>query len=259
MLPFQLQSLSPQHSGAGVDHVDLAAAQRVRGVFRRKEAEDDPIQIGRMLSPVARIPDERHLLAALPGPDKKRAAPDRTSCLRVVDPVLPETLEVLAGKCVSRQDDGEEKPPVHEARAENNLDRLWVEPANAADTHALISVRLVLPKRLKCENEVLRADRDSVAPASLRTDVVDEGEGLLRNDRRIGEVRLERRVGQDLEGTREDLFQPEFPTRVDEHVETRRLAGRSRPDDERAAAFWRLRTHPARSRDGEERDGDRRS
>ena len=43
-----------------------------------------------------------------------------------------------------------------------------------------------------------------------------------------------------------------------EHVETSRLALRSRPDDERAAALRSLRARAARSRDGEERDGDRR-
>ena len=95
----------------------------------------------------------------------------------------------------------------------------------------------------------------------LGADPVDEHEGALRDDGGAGdEVGSEGRVGLDLERARENLgsrWPPE--TSHSEHVEARRLALRSRPDHERAAALRRLRLRRAvRSRDGEERDNDRR-
>ena len=73
--------------GARIDHVDLAAAQRVCDVFRRQEAIDDPVEVGAMRSPVAGVSYERDLPATIPGPDEEGAAPDRLSRLGVVDPV----------------------------------------------------------------------------------------------------------------------------------------------------------------------------
>ena len=62
-----------------------------------------------MRSPVAGVSYERDLRATIPGPDEEGAAPDRRSRPGVVDPVLPRTLEVLAGERVPRQDDVEEE------------------------------------------------------------------------------------------------------------------------------------------------------
>ena len=65
-----------------------------------------------MRSPVARVPDERQLLPALPALEQERATRDRPSCPRIVDRVLPEALEVAARKRMTRQDRAEEEAPV---------------------------------------------------------------------------------------------------------------------------------------------------
>ena len=99
------------------------------------------------------------------------------------------------------------------------------------------------------EHEVPGGDRHPVAPAGLRPYAVDDREGLPPDDPCVrDEVRPQGRVGLDLEGAREDLLHQDrqHPATFEEHVEARRLALRSRPDDERASALRRLLGRAAR-------------
>ncbi len=110
------------------------------------------------------------------------------------------------------------------------------------------------------ELEVGRTDLHPIAPARFRPDVVRQPERLRRDVHCGDEVRPDDEVWAGLERALENLGN----RRVEAQPAARQgiEAGRLRLDrpqyDERAAAFRRLRGSAARSRDREERDGDRR-
>ena len=144
-------------------------------------------------------------------------------------------VEVLAGEHVPGQDDAEEIPPVGEALSQGDPDRLLVERADATNIPCPTVRKRMLPS-IRCEDEVRRGDGYPIAPVRLRADPVDEHEGPLRDDAasasRVGTSR-----SADLERTRRDLGQKVQGARLEEHVEARRLALRSRPDDEVPSRF----------------------
>jgi hypothetical protein len=157
------------------------------GDYRRVEgiAKYDPVQVGTMSSPVARVANEGELLAALPALNEEGAVPDRPPRLRVVDPIAPDLLEILAPKRVLWQDDGEEIPPEAEAGAKIHPHRLRPQGADAPDP-GLVQFRgvetWICERGPVGEKEVPRAHRHAVAPASLALDVIRERERRLPSD-----------------------------------------------------------------------------
>ena len=68
--------------------VELAAPQLIAGIGRRpRESEHEPLDVGRVRSPVARVASEDELPAALEALDEEWATPDRSTRPRIVDPL----------------------------------------------------------------------------------------------------------------------------------------------------------------------------
>jgi hypothetical protein len=108
------------------------------------------------------------------------------------------------------------------------------------------------------ELEVPGGDRDTVAPARFRPDVVRQREGVPPSSDRRDEVRTRHEVGAELEGPLQNLWQRRIDRFGTERVEARRLGDRRPADDHGAAALGRLHVRAARTRDDEERGSDRR-
>ena len=228
-----------------------------------RESDDEPLDVGWVRPPVAGVAAEDELPAALEPLDEERAASDGSTRPRIVDPVAPDLREVRTAERVRRQDVPEESPPGREPRPQNHSHGLAINGTGTADggvefTQLRGTVTAYRPQR---EDEVLRRDRDSVAPARLRTDVVGQREwSPPREVDPRDEAFLEREVGTDLERRLQNLLDPVRAAQAavrEQDVETGGL-GADHAKDERAAALRRLRGRAARSRDREERDGDRR-
>ena len=214
-----------------------------------------------MRPPVAGVADEGQLLPALAALDEEGAAPDRPTRLRVVDPVAPDLLEVLASKRVLRENDVEEGfSPGEEARAEDDANGLRIDGNHAADP-GLVGIVLVagyfsLARYVNTKSRAV-IGTPSLQRASGRMWYVSVNGGFVVKS--TPETSLGRRTksGPSVERAVEDGADGEAAllARADEDVETGRLGA---DDDHGAAALRRLRAHAARSRDREERDGDRR-
>ena len=98
-------------------YVDVALPERREHVLRRRnsartaEAEDDPVEVGGMRPPVARVPDERHLPPTLVVLKEERTTPDRRTGPGIFDPVPPYLFQVATSERVRGQDAGEQCPP----------------------------------------------------------------------------------------------------------------------------------------------------
>ena len=244
--------------------VELAAPQLLSGVgYRHRESDDEPLDVGWVRSPVAGVAAEDELPAALKPLDQERATSDGSTRPRIVDPVAPDPREVRTAERVRRQDVAEEVAPSRGPWPENDSQGLAIDGARTPDGGVEVTELRgsVTAYRLEREDEVLRRDRDAVAPARLRADVIGQCERLPRRvvDPR-DEAFLVREVGTDVEGLLQNLLAPDhLPPLIAAHgqnVQTGRLGGHA--NDERAAALRRLRRRAARSRDGKERGCDRR-
>jgi hypothetical protein len=107
--------------GPSRDDVELASTQGLRCAVDL-EAENESVEIGRVRSPIAGVPDERESLPAFPPFDEEGTARDWLACLRVVDPVPPEvsTPEVVAAKRVPGKDDPEQALPAGSAGVQHD-------------------------------------------------------------------------------------------------------------------------------------------
>ena len=230
------------------------------------EANDEPVKVGRVGAPVAGVPAERDLLAALPALDEEGPAPDRRTRLRILDPVRPDAGQIDARERMARQDVPEQFPPAGETGAQDDLDRLRVESSNAANLR-LVNILGARPEdRLVGEDEVRSGDRHPVAPAGLRANVVRQRErrpGRERDAR--DESRPPREIRTDVERRLEHLARDEPEGERSRSrgalVSERREAGGlpERPSvDDRPTHARRLRLRAAGARDGEQRDGERR-
>ena len=135
------------------------------------------------MSEVGRIPDKGQVAAVVPALEQERPVRDRSPGLGVVEVVDEDLREVLAGKCMHRQDLAEEILPVGEVRLVGERDHLVVaghltpadlvvpRPGGDAATCRLRVPRLV-HDRLEREDEVLAGDRLTVTPLGIRPDVV---------------------------------------------------------------------------------------
>ena len=164
-----------------------------------------------MRSPVAGIAPEDELPAALEPLDEERATPDGSTRPRIVDPVAPDLREIRTAERVRREDVPEEVAPARGPRPKNHSHGLAIDGARTPDggvevTELRGSVTAYGPER---EDEVLGRDRDSVAPARLRADVVGQSE---RSPPRVVDPRdeafLVREVGTDLERLLQNLLAP---------------------------------------------------
>ena len=159
--------------------VELAAPQLFAGIGRRlRESDDEPLDVGWVRPPVAGVAAEDELPAALESLDEERAAPDGSTRPRIVDPVAPDLREVRTAERVRREDVPEEVVPVRGPRPKNHSHGLAIDGARTSDggvevTDFRNTVTAYRPQR---EDEVLRRDRDSVAPARRRMDVVGQRE-----------------------------------------------------------------------------------
>ncbi len=254
--------LTDGRSADGESEVELAAAERPERIARVEiEAEDEAVEVRRVRAPVARVPDERELLATLESPDEEGAAPDRCTGLRVVDPVDPHLRQVLSNEGVAREHDRIQVLPVGKRVAQLDLERLRAEDARSPD----LAVELSHVECRGLEGDVLLVgeaevgcrDRDSVRPARVRPDVIRERERLPVDRNARDEVRPRDEIGTDLERPLENLGQSRVV--VTEVASEGIEAGHLRTGgDNGPAAFRRLHARSARSRDGEERDDDRR-
>ncbi len=196
------------------DHgdIELAARQRIAGIRSlHRESEDEPLDVGWVRSPVAGVAPEDELLAALVPLDEERATPDGSTRPRIVDSVAPDLREVRTAERVRRQDVPEESPPGREPRPQNHSHGLAIHGTRTADggvefTELRGTVTAYRPQR---EDEVLGRDRDSVAPARRRMDVVGQREwSPPREVDPRDEAFLEREVGTDLERRLQNLLDP---------------------------------------------------
>ncbi len=151
--------------------VELAAPQLIAGIGSRlRESDDEPLDIGWVRSPVAGVAAKDELPAAFEPLDEERAASDGATRPRIGDPVAPDPREIRTAKRVRRQDVSEEVVPARGPRPENHSQGLAIDGTRTADggvevTDFRSTVTAYRPKR---EDEVLRRDRDSVAPARRR-------------------------------------------------------------------------------------------
>ena len=114
--------------------VDLARAQELGSLLRGcREPDDDPVEMGDVLTPVPWVPAQDELASAIPALDEERAASDRRPGLGVVDPIAPDCREVHTAESVRRQHETEELAPAGDAWAEHDTERLRVDGLRAAD------------------------------------------------------------------------------------------------------------------------------
>ena len=228
-----------------------------------RESDDEPVDVGWVRPPVAGVAAEDELPAALEPLDEERATSDRSTRSRIVDPVAPDLREVRTAERVRREDVPEEVVPARGPRPKNHSQGLAIDGTRTADGGVELTDfrNTVTAYGLEREDEVLRGDRDSVAPARRRMDVVGQRErSPPREVDPRDEAFLVREVGTNLERPLQNLVNPEEQPSVALRgwdVQTGRL-GANLAKDKRAAALRRLRARAARARDGEERDGDRR-
>ncbi len=216
-----------------------------------------------MRPPVARVAAEDELPAALESLDEERAASDGSTRSRIVDPVAPDLREIRTAERVRREDAPEEVVPARGPRPKNHTHGLAIDGTETPDGGVEVTDfrNTVTSYRPQREDEVLRRDRNSVAPPRCRMDVVGQRE--RRPPRELDprdEAFLVREVGTNLERPLQNLVNPEEQPSVAIRgwdVQTGRL-GANLAKDKRAAALRRLHARTARPRDGEERDGDRR-
>ena len=184
--------------------VELAAPQLIDGIGSRlRESDDEPLDVGWVRSPVAGVAPEDELPAALEPLDEERATSDGSTRPRIVDPVAPDLREVRTAERVRREDVPEEVGPARGPRPKNHSQGLAIDGARTPDGGVEVTEfrGAVTAYRLQREDEVLRRDRDSVAPARLRADVVGQREwSPPREVDPRDEAFLVREVGTDLEG-----------------------------------------------------------
>ena len=132
-----------------------------------------------MGSPVVRVPDENHLLAALPASIRKGPVPiglqSGDSRSRRSRP-----FEILAPKGMLRQDGGEEGAPARHALAEDDPDGLRADCSDRSN-EAMQALGLEGDARRSPwrEDEVPRCDGHSVAPVGVGVDLEGHGEGRI--------------------------------------------------------------------------------
>ena len=151
--------------------VELAAPQLLAGIGSRlRESDDEPLDVGRVRSPVAGVAAEDELAAALEPLDEERATSDGSTRPRIVDPVAPDLREIRTAKRVRWEDVPEEVVPARGPRPKNDSQGLAIHGTRTSDGGVEVTELRgsVTAYRLEREDEVLRRDRDSVAPARLR-------------------------------------------------------------------------------------------
>ena len=116
-----------RHSHERIDRPTAHGLDPRSREWRREKAEDEAVEVGLVRTPVARIADERELAAAVDRDEEERAAADRVSRLRVIDPVLPDGPWILACEGMPWQNHSEEVAPARVAGAEVDPNRLRVE------------------------------------------------------------------------------------------------------------------------------------
>ena len=193
--------------------VELAAPQLLAGIGSRlRESDDEPLDVGRVRPPVAGVAAEDELPAALEPLDEERATSDRSTRSRIVDPVAPDLREVRTAERVRREDVPEEVVPARGPRPKNHSQGLAIDGTRTPDggvevTDFRNTVTAYGPER---EDEVLRRDRDSVAPPRRRMDVVGQREwSPPREVDPRDEAFLVREVGTNLERPLQNLVNPE--------------------------------------------------
>ena len=189
--------------------VELAAPQLVAGIgSRRRESDDEPLDVGWVRSPVAGVAPKDELPAALEPLDEERATSDGSTRPRIIDPVAPDLREVRTAERVRRQDVPEEVAPARGPRPENHSQGLAIDGARTPDGGVEVTElrRGVTAYRPEREDEVLRRDRDSVAPARLGMDVIGQCEwSPPREVDPRDEAFLVREVGTDVERLLQNL------------------------------------------------------
>src|SRR6188768_3354819 len=89
-------------------YVDVALPERCEHVLGRRNAartaepEDDPVEVGRMRPPIARVADERHLPPTLIALKEERTAPDGRTSPGIFDPFHPDFFQVATTERVRR-------------------------------------------------------------------------------------------------------------------------------------------------------------
>ena len=91
--------------------VELAAPQLLAGIGGRRKSDDESVDVGWVLSPVAGVAAEDELAATLDPLDEERTASDGSTRSRIIDPVAPDLREVRTAERVRREEIAEEVAP----------------------------------------------------------------------------------------------------------------------------------------------------